>query len=113
MSRSQQLEQSNQPDNYRNRNNNNRGIRLGNPSIRDYFQEEDEMNNVGYIDERKLSENIRILSLNPNGCRPNDMVKMNHLKSAIQKYDLDILMLTETNTKWNTVNISRMERKMK
>ena len=41
------------------------------------------------------------------------MKKMNILNKAIKDYDIDILMLNEVNTKWNTVNISRMERKMK
>ena len=45
MSRSQQNEDNAQPEYYRNRNtnNNNREMRLSNPSIREYFQEEDEI----------------------------------------------------------------------
>ena len=38
---------------------------------------------------------------------------MNMLKEAIKKYQIDILMMNETNTKWNTINESRLERQMK
>ena len=115
MSRSQQNEDNDQPEYYRNRetNNNNREMRLSNPSIREYFQEEDEIKNAGYIDERKMCGNIRILALNPNGYKPNDIVKMSHLMTAIKNYEIDVVMMNETNTKWDTVNISKMERRMK
>ena len=39
--------------------------------------------------------------------------KMNQLKEAVEQYDIDVLLLNEVNTKWNTVNISRMERIIK
>jgi len=104
-----------QPEYLRNTNTNENesNIRLRNPSIREYFQKEEEIKHDGYIDERKLRENIRILAFNPNGCNPNDRVKMNHLKKAIEKYQIDIVMMNETNTKWDTVNVSKMERNIK
>ena len=88
-------------------------MRLSNPSIREYFQEEDEIKNAGYIDERKMCRNIRILAINPNGYKLNNMVKMSHLMTAIKNYEIDVVMMNETNTKWDTVNISKMERRMK
>ena len=60
-----------------------------------------------------MCRNIKILALNPNGCKPNDMVKMSHLIIAIKNYEIDVVMMNETNTKWDTVNISKMERRMK
>ena len=79
---------------------------IRNPSVRDYFQNEDNVKYEGCIDNIKLSGNIRILSLNPHGCKPNDISKMNELKNAIEKYNIDIIMMNETNTKWNTININ-------
>ena len=38
---------------------------------------------------------------------------MNQLKAAVEKHDVDVLLLNEVNAKWNTVNISRMERLIK
>ena len=38
---------------------------------------------------------------------------MNQLKEAVEKFDIDILLLNEVNTKWNTINISRIERIIK
>lgn len=101
MSANQRRNHNTQPEYDRdsNRNENQNDIRLGNLTIREYFQIEDEMQYEGCIDEMKLKENIRILALNPHGCNPNDNVKMNHLKKAIEKHQLDIAMLNETNTK--------------
>jgi len=42
---------------------------------------------------------MRLLALNPHGCRPNDRVKINQLKKVIQNYNIDIVMLNEANTK--------------
>ena len=44
---------------------------------------------------------------------PNDRSKIHQLNKAIKNYEIDIVMLCEVNTKQNTVNISRIERKMK
>ena len=35
------------------------------------------------------------------------------LKESIDKCQIDILMMNETNTRWNSINVSRMESKMK
>ena len=95
------------------RESNNNRIRMRNPTVREYFQSNDNIRYEGYIDNMKLNGNIRILSLNPHGCKPKDTSKMTDLKNAIQKYDIDVIMMNETNTKWTTVNISKMERWMR
>jgi len=113
MSSTERSNDDTQPEYDRNINrndDNNINIRLGNPTIRKYFQKEEEKKYEGYVDEKKLNENIRILVLNPHGCNPNNKVKMNQLKEAIEKFQLDIVMLNETNTKWDIVNIGKMER---
>ena len=95
------------------RESNNERIRMSNPTLREYFQNNDNLSNEGYIDTVKLNGNIRILSLNPHRCKPKDVSKMNDLKNAIKQYDIDIIMMNEMNTKWASVNISRMERWMR
>ena len=74
-------------------------MRISNRTLREYFQAEDILRNEGYIDKTKLSGNIRILSLNPYGYKPNEISKMNTLQKAVQKYDIDIIMMNEMNTK--------------
>ena len=61
----------------------------------------------------KMQGIVRLASVNTNGCCPNNERKIHQLKKAIKTYDVDILMLNEVNTKQNTMNISRIERKMK
>ena len=56
---------------------------------------------------------MRLLALNPHGCRPNDRVKINQLEKVIQNYNIDIVILNEANTKWDMVNISKIEKWMK
>jgi len=68
--------------------------------INQYFeQNNDRIENSGVISESKLVENIRVLSINPHGCIPNNQSKMTMMKEAIRKYQIDILLMNETNTK--------------
>ena len=60
-----------------------------------------------------MHRNVRLLLLNPYGCRLNDTDKMNQLQKVIKNYDIDIVMLNEANAKWDTVNISKIEKWMK
>ena len=83
----------------RNRNNNDEKMRIRNLTLRDYFQVEDELRNKRYTDEIKLSGNIRILSLNPHRYKPTEVCKMSNSQKAIKKYDIDIIMMSETNIK--------------
>ena len=49
-------------------------------NIRNYFEEEIDRSNCGYIDTIKASRNVWILSLNPHGCRLYDIKKIFMLK---------------------------------
>ena len=84
-------------------------------NINQYFDQSEniKIENSGAITNLKAVGNMRVLSINPKGCVPNNQSKMNMLKEAIKKYQIDILMMNETNTKWNTINESRLERQMK
>ena len=73
---------------------------MSNLSLREYFQEEEELTrNKGYINGRKVNRNIRTLVINPNRCKPNDVVKMNHLQTALMKYEIVVVIMNETITK--------------
>ena len=116
MSRNNTCNEQIQPESNRldiRRNIENDRIRIRNPTLNEYFQDQDIIRQEGYIDAMKLSSNIRILSLNPHGCKPTEITKMNDLKNAIIKYNIDIVLMSEVNTKWNTVNTSKIERWMK
>jgi len=54
---------------------------------------------LGYIDRQKISRNIRILLLNLKGINPWNEYKMNLLKEAIYKYQVDVLLLNEIQSK--------------
>jgi hypothetical protein len=85
-----------------------------NTNIRQYYdQQHNSFENKGAISDVKSPNNIRILSINPNGCSPNNQPKMVMMKEAIEKYQLDVILMNETNTKWNAVNVSRIEKKMR
>ena len=88
-------------------------ILLRNPTMEDYFRNDEEIRHRGYVDAIKLQGTIRLVAINARGCSPTSDRKINHLRDAVEKYDIDVLLLNEVNTKWNTVNISRMERIIK
>ena len=84
------------------------------PTIREYFNEElNDSNNSRYIENIKVSRNIRILSLNPYGCRPYNNDKIYIIKQSILNYQINIVMLNETNTKWDSKNISKIEQQIR
>ena len=107
MSRRQQNNNNNhQPD--------SRGERLASPLIREYFIDNgSEINNKGYVDSNKRNENMRILTLNIKGCRMKNKNRINELRESIEKNQIDVALLSEPNTKWNTRNIDRLEQEMK
>ena len=68
--------------------------------INQYFeQNNDRIENSRVISESKLVENIRVLSINLHRCIPNNQSKMTMMKEAIRKYQIDVLLMNETNTK--------------
>jgi len=69
--------------------------------------------NRGYIDSIKLNKNIRILSLNPRGINPWNDYKCEMLKQACVKYQIDIILLNETQVKCILKYIDKMLQRMK
>ena len=83
-------------------------------TIRNYFNEETVIsNNNGYIDSTKAHRNVRLLSINPHGCRPFNYSKMHMLKQSIRRMNIDIILMNEINTKQTSTNISKIEKEMK
>ena len=67
----------------------------------------------GYVDTNKLSENTRILTLNPNGINPWDNIQINMLTNAIETKQIDIALFNETNMKWTPANLDKIEKEMR
>ena len=61
--------------------------------------EENYVRNPGHVDEIKLIDNGRILTLNPRGCVPTDESKTLILIEATKIHQIDSVLLNETNTK--------------
>ena len=75
-------------------------IRLPNPTIKEYFKDNIyEINNKGYIDKDKMQNNLRILTMNIHGCRPEQYERLKAIKEAVTKYQVDISLFNEANTK--------------
>ena len=82
-------------------------------NIINYLEHDEEIRNRGAISPIKESKNVRLLSINPHGCVPNNESKMEMLKAAIHRLQIDIILMNEVNTKWNTCNLGRIERQIK
>ena len=57
------------------------------------------MRHRGYIDTEKRQYNTRILCINVNGMRIKDNEKIYQLINFYEKNDVDIVQITETNSK--------------
>ena len=81
--------------------------------ITNFVQREESIRNEGYVDTMKLGENIRMLALNVKGINPWNEEKMEMFLTSIEEHQIDIMILNETNTKWNPANIDKMEQNLK
>ena len=89
-------------------------LRLRNSTMLDLMEnEENYVRNPGHVDEIKLIDNVRILTLSPRGCVPIDKSKTCMLIEAMKRHQIDVVLLNEKNTKWNAMNEERMERTLK
>ena len=61
----------------------------------------------------KLMENMRIVTLNIKGCRMNNIQRIKEIQESLEKHQIDIALLSESNTKWNTRNANILEKEMK
>ena len=57
--------------------------------------------------------NKRILCLNTNGFRSDQDKKITQFLEFCARNEIDIVILIETNSKWDTVTKEKMERKLK
>ena len=76
-------------------------------------QEDRSIKNRGYIDTYKSPWNTRILSINTCGFAPSNNEKIEMIKQKSQELGIDILMLNETNTKWNQINQDKIINKLR
>jgi len=72
-----------------------------------------DITNQGFIDSIKDAKNVRFLSLNTRGFGPSQMEKVNMMKQAIVDYELDVLLLNETNRRWSSSQLNQVKRLFK
>ena len=72
-----------------------------------------DLKNQGFIDSQKYNDCMRILAVNPRGFGPDKEEKVNMLKKAIVDYEIDVVLLSGTDRKWNESTMIRMKRMMK
>ena len=93
---------------------NSEDVIIPNPTIIDYCENDmNEMQHRGCVDEHKVNKNMRMIAMNMNGCRPEQTERLKDVKGAMEKYQIDVALFNEANTKWNTTNVSRVEKGMK
>jgi len=78
-------------------------ILLNRTSIQ-YFMNQHNLyiNHRGYINNNKMTTNIRILLLNSHGCRPFNNEKINMLIQSCQKYQIDMCITIRKNVRTNS-----------
>ena len=105
---------TNMPDNFNNTSHTQQIPRLNQTQhISNYFNQESNIPNTsGYLEESKSIRNISILSLNPHGYSPFNSSKMHMLQQAIERLQLDIMLMNKVNTKWTSINISKIEQEI-
>ena len=79
------------------RNLSNRNIEQN--EIQFYIPQRAQIRNKGYLDREKRENNTRLLSININGMRIKDKVKIQQMIDFSIQYKVNIIMITETNSK--------------
>ena len=77
-------------------------------NIINYFENKEEIRNKGATSSIKEPKNVILWSINPRSYIPNNECKMRMLKKAIKRFELDIILMNEVSTKWNTCNLGRI-----
>ena len=72
-----------------------------------------QIRNKGYLHREKRETNTRILSININEMRIKDKRKIQQMIDFSIKNKIDIIMITETNSKWIIVMENIIKNKMK
>ena len=93
---------------------NRREPRIPDPTLRDYFDKNKHVtNHRGHVDECKLSEKMRTLTMNVHGCRPENNERLQTIRTSIEKDQIGISLFNKANAKWNTLNVNRVGKEMK
>jgi len=69
--------------------------------------------NQEYVNNNKLVESTRFLSLNPRGFGPDNEEKMEMMVEAAKKMEIDGILLSSPDRKWSTNMIDKIKRKFK
>ena len=77
------------------------------------FREIRSIQHPGHIDNCKMSGKIRMIAMNVKGMNPWNQHRMNLLKEAIHKNDVDVVILNETQLKGTPANEDKFNREMK
>ena len=71
------------------------------------------LKNQGYIDSKKHEDCVRILTINPRGIGPDNHEKINMLKQAMVDYEIDMVLFSGTDRRWNERRIETMKSTMR
>ena len=71
------------------------------------------MMNQGYVDSTKHEDCVRFLLVNPRGFGPDTVDKMETMIASTKKYEIDGLLLSAPDRKWNVHKIDYIKRKFK
>ena len=99
---------------YEQKENNMENNRVNN--IREYFvnnnNEERVIRNLGYVDQIKYKQNIRLLTLNPRGFGPDTQEKISMLKISKERLQFDGVFFSSPDRNWNSRRKEEMRKKM-
>ena len=65
------------------------------------------------MDKIKTNKNIRIIILNIQERRLRSNNRIKEIRGSIKKYQMDVALFNETNTKWSTRNADKIEKEMR
>jgi len=82
-----------------------------NPDVEN--QSVDSISHPGYIEQVKTADTLRILYMNPHGFRLSQTLKTRKMIRACKEQGVDMMLLSKTNTNWNTRNTRTMEQRLR
>ena len=69
--------------------------------------------NQGFVDSKKYEDYVRMILLNPRGFGPNNNEKVNMLKQAMIDYEIDAVLFSGTDRRWNESRVQTTKNIMK
>ena len=55
---------------------------------------------------------MRVITLNTKGCRMRDNKRIKEIRESVEKYQIDVALFNEANTKWTMRNVDRIGKEM-